>query len=75
MWAIYFKSNEIGKVIWECGFGWHILRRIERLTKMKVAEILFIDKLEINWNNFLSCFFSYRGTIDEESLEAEGRVE
>ena len=72
------KLTEYGipnKEICKCGFGWHILRRIERLTKMKVAEILFIDKLEINWNNFLSCFFSYRGTIDEESLEAEGRVE
>lgn len=72
---ICFKSKETGKVLWECGFGWHILRRIEKLTKMKIMEILFIDKLEINWNNFLPCFFNYCGTIDEESLEAEGMVE
>lgn len=74
MWMICFKNKETGKVLWEYGFGWHILQRIETLTKMKIMEILFIDKLEINWKNFLPCFFNYCGTIDEESLEAEGRV-
>lgn len=71
MWMLCFKNLESGKKIWETGFGWYILRRIAYLYNV---EILFIEKLDFNWSNLVSCFFNHRGIIDEESIEAEGEV-
>lgn len=75
MWMLCFKNLESGKRVWETGFGWYILRRIAYLYNDRRFEILLIEKLDFNWSNLVSCFFGHSGIIDEESIEAEGKVE
>lgn len=75
MWTVYSKDLETNKITWECGFGWDALRLIDALLTNKYVELLSIERMEFSWKNFISCFFCYSGTIDIESIEAEGKVE
>lgn len=75
MWMLHFKNLETGKIMWECGFGWHMMRRIEALLNNRYVEVLSVSHMEFNWNSFISCFFGYTGVIDMASIKAEGKVE
>lgn len=77
MWTIIYRNKESGKVIWEMGFSKYILKRLTFLTNVdnrKIFEVKYIYEEPWIWESFVACFHRWRGTINEESIEAEGEV-
>lgn len=77
MWMLWYKNKETDKTIWETGFGWYILRRMQALYEDKSMEVLHVCRMDFSWKSLVSCFFGYDGVIDTESMamETEGKVE